>query len=542
MNKNNFPFYTWVPRPLGILVLLLMFVPPTFSGGAYLSNTAEMSGSLGLWTEDIQAASFFTGIGMCLFPPFMVPFLRARRVKHTYIACFLLLIVLNAVCAVTTSTAVLLTACLLTGFVRIIVMLNCTFTIAPYLTGMDTLSMFTMEKEPSTEMQYILERKRTFLMPVLYLFILMISQLSNMLTAWFAYEYHWQDAYSVVIGMLLVAILLVTITMPDEEKKARYRIEWCKVPEMLLMTLALCSMTVVCIYGKTLDWLDSDIIVCFFAVSLLSFGVMLLKSSRQKDNVYLPLGVFRYRNVTMAMLLFLVTMILNSANAFILNYARITTQADNVMTASLNGWAIVGCLVGLIVSLLLILNKVHFRLLFFVGFIFMAVANAYMYFQYQTMGLFQNLWLPMVLNFTGLLTLYSIVAAWGMKGLPSHHLATFVFLMILMRNAIAPVVGSAIYTNVLYHKQQHYVTRLSQNVDCQNSIASSAYTTAEKIGKSMGNGNREANQLAATSIKSRIMLQSTILAMKDITGNTVILLIIGSITVLILPYRKHETT
>ena len=110
MNRNNHPFHEWVPRPIGILVLLLMFVPPTFSGGAYLCNISEMSGSLGVWTEDIQLASFFTSIGMCLFPPFMVRFLQARRIRQTYLWCFLLLIPLNYICAVATSVPLLLTA------------------------------------------------------------------------------------------------------------------------------------------------------------------------------------------------------------------------------------------------------------------------------------------------------------------------------------------------------------------------------------------------------------------------------------------------
>ena len=147
---SNAPFYDWVPKPLGILILMFMFVPPTFSGGAYLSNMAEMSGGLGLLTEEIQLASFFTSIGMCLFVPFMLQFLQVRRIKRTYTWCFGLLVPLNYICAVTTSVPVLLTACLLIGFVRVIVMLNCTFTIAPYLTGVNTLSMFTMTENTFT--------------------------------------------------------------------------------------------------------------------------------------------------------------------------------------------------------------------------------------------------------------------------------------------------------------------------------------------------------------------------------------------------------
>ena len=129
--KNNFPFYSWVPKPLGIVIMLLMFVPPTFSGGTYLCNISEMSGDLALWTEDIQMASFFTSIGMCLFPPFMVRFFQARRVKQTYLWGFSLLILLNAVCALTTSRIVLFASCFFIGIVRIMLMLNNTFTIAP---------------------------------------------------------------------------------------------------------------------------------------------------------------------------------------------------------------------------------------------------------------------------------------------------------------------------------------------------------------------------------------------------------------------------
>lgn len=544
MDKSNHPFHEWVPRPVGILVLLLMFVPPTFSGGAYLCNISEMSGGLGMWTEDIQLASFFTSIGMCLFPPFMVCFLQARRIKQTYLWCFLLQIPLNYICAVTTSVPILLAACLLTGFVRVIVMLNCTFTIAPYLTGMDTLSMFTMTEEPSADVQYALERKRTFLMPVLYFFILLISQTSNMVTAWFAYEYHWQDAYYVVIGMLLVAILLVVCTMPDEKETARniYKVEWKKVPDMLLMAVALCSMAYILVYGKTLDWFYSDSIRLAVGMLMISCGAFIFLSLRNGEKSYLPLRVFSYRNVWMSMLLFLLTMVFNSANIFVGTFAKLATPINNLQSASLSGWAIAGCLLGLLLSILWVVKKVRFRTLFCVAFLLMAASNAYLYFQYQTMGLFSNMILPTVLNYTGLLMLYSIVAAFGMKSLPSRYLATFVFLMIWMRNAIAPVIGSSIYSNWLNHKQQYYVIRLAQTVDSENTLSATAFQQTKRMGQAGGKGTTEAEQIATTSLKGRIAVQAAIVAMKDITGQTVLLLLGTAGMVLLLPYHKKETT
>lgn len=539
--SDNHPFYPWVPRPLGILILLLMFVPPTFSGGAYLCNIGEMSGSLGMLTEDIQLASFFTSIGMCLFPPFMVRFLQTRRAKHTYLWCFLVLAVLNGICAITTELPVLLTCCMLIGFTRIIVMLNCTFTIAPYLTGMDTLAMFTMTQQPSPEIQYQLERKRTFLMPVLYFFILLISQLSNVLTAWFAYEYHWQDAYFVVIGMLMAAMMLVVVTMPDEKRKG-YKMEWRKVPGMILMAAALCCFTYILVYGKTLDWFASDSICWAFILMLLSCGALLMNVSRAGLGGYLPLSVFSYRNVAMSMGLFLLCMIFNSANNFVSAFSKLSTPINNVQSASLSLWACVGCFIGLLLSIWLIAKKVRFKTIFCIAFLLMAASNAYVYFQYQTIGLFDNMMLPMILNFAGLLMLYSIVAAWGMKGLPSHHLATFVFLMIWMRNAIAPVAGASIYSSMLYHRQQYYIARLAQNVDSENLMAASTFTQTKHTAQASGKSGIEADQLAATSIKARIAKQATLVAMKDITGNTVLLLTSAAILVLFLPYRKGETT
>lgn len=514
--KDNRPFHDWIPRPLGVIVLLLMFVPPTFSGGAYMSNLNEMTGGLGVWTEDVQLAGFFTSIGMCLFPPFMIRFLQVRRIKRTYIGSFAILLGLNYICAVTTSIPLLLLTCLLIGFVRAMVMIHCTFTIAPYLTGMDTLSMFTMTEVPTPEVQYVMERKRTFLMPVLYFYILLIAQSSNVVTAWFAYEYQWQQVYYVVMGMLLIGILLVVLLLRDEAPKAPYHIEWELISDMLLMALVLCSMSYLLVYGKTLDWWNSVQIRWAMGILLLSIGMFFIVACRKRKRDYLPLTVFTYRNVSMAMLLFLLAMLLNSSNMFVGLFLKLSTPANNYHSAALSGWACLGCILGLILSLFLVVKKVRFRTAFLVGFLLMAAANVYMYFQYQSFTTMERLFLPMVLNYAGLLIPYALVAAWGMKHLPAHYLVTFVFLMIWMRNAIAPVIGTSVYTNWLNERQQFHTMRLAEKVS-QTSIPAS--TLRLYMGK-----------------------QATLLAMKDITGKTIWLLLGTSCLVMLLPYYKNETT
>lgn len=91
-----------------------------------------------------------------------------------------------------------------------------------------------------------------------------------------------------------------------------------------------------------------------------------------------------------------------------------------------------------------------------------------------------------------------------------------------MRNAIAPVVGASVYSNWLNHRQQYYMNRLAQDIDVVHI--------------------RQVDPNVVVSLKGRVAKQATLVAMKDVTGNTVILLSATAFLVFFLPYRKGETT
>lgn len=95
---RNYPFYNWVPKPIGIIILLFFFLPILSVGGVYSVNSTEMMSGLGIISEHIQFANFVTSIGMAAFAPFLYELVCIRREKLMCIAGFALMYVFSYVC------------------------------------------------------------------------------------------------------------------------------------------------------------------------------------------------------------------------------------------------------------------------------------------------------------------------------------------------------------------------------------------------------------------------------------------------------------
>ena len=68
---KNYPFYNWVPKPLGILIMLLLFIPILTVGGVYSVNSTEMMSGLCIISEHIKFKKFVNSIGMAAYAPFL---------------------------------------------------------------------------------------------------------------------------------------------------------------------------------------------------------------------------------------------------------------------------------------------------------------------------------------------------------------------------------------------------------------------------------------------------------------------------------------
>lgn len=104
---KNYPFYDWVPKPLGIIFMIILFVPMITMSGVYSANSGEMISGLGIQSEYIAFAGFCTSIGMAAFSPFFYELVCIRREKMMCIVGFSILFILSFVCAQTDSLFIL---------------------------------------------------------------------------------------------------------------------------------------------------------------------------------------------------------------------------------------------------------------------------------------------------------------------------------------------------------------------------------------------------------------------------------------------------
>ena len=537
---RNYPFYNWVPKPVGIIILLFFFLPILSVGGVYSVNSTEMMSGLGIISEHIQFANFVTSIGMAAFAPFLYELVCIRREKLMCIGGFALMYVFSYVCAKTDSIFLLALCSLLTGFLRMVLMMVNLFTLIKYAFGMEATRNITPGMEPKDAGGWDkLDIEKCVSQPVVYLFFMILGQMGTALTAWLAFEYEWKYVYYFMMGILLLSILILFITMPNHGFTGRFPINFRKFGNVTAFCISLTCITYVLVYGKVLDWYDDQSICWATAVSILFAGIFIYMDATRRSS-YFILGALRLRTIRMGALLYLLLMIINSSAMFVNVYAGVGMHLDNLQNASLANWCMVGYFIGALISIVLGAKGVHLKYLFALGFFFLALSAGFMYFEVQTAGLYERMKYPVIIRTIGMMILYALTAAYANQRMPFKYLSTWICIMLTVRMVLGPGIGGAIYSNVLQERQQHYITRYAQNVDLVNPEASASYINTVQGMQYQGKSETEAHHMAAMSVKGRIQVQATLSAVKEMAGWTIYAGVICMIFVLVVPYPKRK--
>ena len=538
---RNYPFYNWVPKWLGILILVLMFIPILTVGGVYSVNSTEMMSGLGIISEHITFTNFATSIGMAAFCPFLYRLVVIRREKMMCLAGFSMMYVLSYICAETDSIFLLALCSVLMGFLRMVLMMVNLFTLILYAGRIEAYLKIKPGLEPADgEGWDKLDIERSIAQPGIYLFFMILGQLGTSLTAWLAYEYEWQYVYYYMMGMLLVCILVIFVTMPYHRfQNKRFPINFRQFGNATLFCIPLVCFTYVMVYGKVLDWWDDPTIRMAAITAVLTGALFFYMESTHRSPYYL-VGVLKLRTIRMGVLFYFLLMFLNSSAMLVNVFAGIGMKLDNWQNASLGNWTMLGYFIGGMITIFLSMKKVHFKYIFAGGFVMLGLAALFMYFEVQTDGLYERMKYPVIIRSTGMMMLYSLIPTYATQRMPYKFLSSWICTMITIRMVIAPSLGAAVYTNALQERQQNYVTRYAQDIDLLHPDASASFMSTVRGMSYQGKSKAEAVNMAAMSVKGRVQIQATLVAVKEMAGWTLYACLACAIFVLVVPYSKRK--
>ncbi len=135
-----------------------------------------------------------------------------------------------------------------------------------------------------------------------------------------------------------------------------------------------------------------------------------------------------------------------------------------------------------------------------------------MYFEVQNDGMYERMKWPIIIRSTGMMLLYSLISTIANQRMPYRFMSTWVCIMLTVRMVIAPCIGSALYTNVLQHRQQYYVTRFAQDYDRTSMETAKTYDQTVRGMQYQGKSVTEAQNMAAMSTKGKVQVQATLVS------------------------------
>ena len=457
------------------------------------------------------------------------------------IAGFSLMYIFSYICAKTDSIFLLALCSLFMGFLRMVLMMVNLFTLIKYAGHVEATEKITPGNEPLTgEGWDKLDIERSAAQPAIYLFFMVLGQLGTSLTAWLTYEYEWQHVYYFMMGLLLLCILITFVTMPYHKYTTRrFPINFKQFGNASIFCITLTCITYVLTYGKVLDWYD-DPTIQWATVGAVVAGILFVYIEVTLRNPYYQFDVLKLHTIRFGFLFYFLLMVLNSSSMFVNVFTGIGMKLDNYQNATLGNWSMLGYFIGGIATIWLSVKGVHFKYLFAAGFLFLGLSAMFMYFEVQGAGLYERMKYPIIIRSTGMMLLYSLIPTFATQRMPYKYLSSWICTMLTVRMVLAPSIGTALYSNVLQERQQHYITRYAQNVDMMHPEASASFTQTVQGMQYQGKSKQEAVNMAAISTKGRIQVQATLSAVKEMAGWTLYACLFCMIFVVVLPYPKRK--
>lgn len=481
-------FYNWVPTYVRYFILACLAFVSLCANGVFLGITTDMYSGTGEYTEPFTMAynAMYIGMGLCMI--FYVK-LGTRFTNKTLVVSGLVSILLmNIICATTSSPTLTITACFVLGFTKV-------FTLGEVYLGW--LKIWSKKLESAR------------LYPFLYFLALAGLYFMTWLTAFLSHNFNWRYAYIAVCTMLLFCLILSVIFIENHSLKRKIPLYQADLPGLLLLATMLMLVNYVAVYGKVEDWFESEriILASFGAVILL---ILFIRRETSLKRPFFNFELFRKPNFGIGLLYFTLMGVFTPA-LFQSTFSGTILHFESITNSEVNLYLIPGIALGCLLSFFWYHKKYDGHLLMTMGFAAFVAYHIIMYNGFANDFSLQQFWLPSILKGIGFSLLYISIGLYTTAGFPFPTVLKVVGMIVIIRSFLSSGVMSGIYNYTLY----------AQRVKHLNYLAS----------LSEGNEILLKSGAESGSFYRNIQTQATLTASKEISGY---IIVSGFVLVLIL--------
>ena len=440
---NQGLFYDWVPKPIMLLLIIILALVLFSINPIYTANISYMVSSLGIMTEDLLWANYASVIGMGLAMPLFLRLKARFRVKETLTLSFIGMAILFWLMATTDQAGIIIGASLLIGFLKMVAMMEIILPLMVILGGDGNRGRF-----------YV----------IFYTAVLIIAQLSGYYATSLSYYYNWQHAYLLITAVCLASALLCIVFMHNlrfMRKIPLFYIDWLSA---LLFTLCFMVLAYILSFGKQQAWFDSLLIKEATIAFVVLFFLLIIRQQLLL-RPFIPLRAFTRSNVLHGILM-LTFLGMYLAMANIQSIFAIGILGYNPLrNASLNLMMIPGLLAGALVSLNWFKRAIPLKMLIFSGFAAFFMYSLILYFSMVMEFSYESWYLPLFFRGYGMGVLFVTIWYYTFDRLGMHELLAAIGLILVWRTFVSLGIFTALFSWFQYKLQWQQMGNLAIYID-----------------------------------------------------------------------------
>jgi len=487
----------FIPRRLKPWLFIFFVIIIQFSGGVYLAAASDMVGTTALMQEDILMAGYASLIGMSVnfAVMFRLKFRFSNRVS--LLACCMVLIAANVICAHTDSVPVLVATCFVAGWFRMWGTFACNSTIQLWLTPVRDMAIFFC-----------------------YVYILVdgVIQISGVMTVYTAFFSQWEYMHWIMTGLL--ALMMVIVLMLVKPVKGPMQIpllgiDW--IGAGLWSVFMLC-FTFICVYGNFYDWWDAEEIRGAALLGIVCMSINLWRATFL-HHPYISFQAMRNHNVIRATLIYLVFFtLLATEHVFEHSYAANILGFDETNLIDMNWYAFAGIVAGVILTYFTFaINKWRYKTMTAIGFSLATIYLAYFYFMIDYGVEKEMLFIP--LFFRGMASV--IISIVFLTSIVQSGLHFFVFPQALTINGFTgAVMGAAFGPAIIGESLRHIMAK-----------------NAAMLSSAITDFNADTAHIPLQQLYGIVQTQALVVSMKEIYG-WLLIVALATLTVIFVSYSS----